>query len=88
MAYTKRIPAIVSAHPTQGTYTDKDGQEKPYESGALFILYYEDGSKLPAYGAYKSCTREALSDIKGQTFPIINPRFFENKFGKVVGIKT
>lgn len=87
MSYTKRIPYIVSAYATGGTYQDENGTEKPYSGGVAFILYYNEGSKVPAYGGYKKLTTEALSDIKGQTFPIINPRFFEDKFGRVVGIK-
>lgn len=88
MNFVKYTPAIVSAYPTTGTYTAKDDSEQTYESGVLFILYYEDGAKVAHHGAYKKCSRDALSDLRGQTFPVVNPRMFEDKFGKVVGIKV
>lgn len=91
MAFKKTFPTIVSAHPTTGTYTDKNGIEQTYEAGVLFILYYEEGAKLPHHGIRKKCTREALNDIKGATFPIVNPRLFEQSYEgqepRVVGIK-
>lgn len=87
MAYKKRIPTIVSAYATAGTYEDKDGNEQSYEGGVIFLLYYEEGSKFPAYGGYKKATKEAILDLKGQTFPVVNPRMFEDKYGRVVGVK-
>lgn len=83
----KRTLTITNAYATAGTYKDKDGNDKPYEGGVIFCLVYDEGSKVPAYGYSKKCTRDAINDLRGQTFPVMNPRLFEDKFERVVGIK-
>lgn len=83
----KRTLTISAAYGTAGKYTDKNGELKDYAGGVLFILIFDENSKTPAYGYSKKCTREALEDIKGADFPIVNPRLFEDKFERVCGIK-
>lgn len=72
---------IAGAYIVEGVY-----QEKPYKSGRLIALHYNDqNAKNPAYVQVLKCKADLVQSLRGKC-PIVNATVYYDQYKNIVSV--